>query len=358
MISIVIPMYNEEANIPALYQRLTQAATTWDQEYEVVCVDDGSADTSLQRLTEIHQRDPRWKVLSLSRNFGHQAAVSAGLFYCQGEAVAVIDADMQDPPEELGRFLAKWREGYHVVYAIRTQRKESGLKRLGYALFYRLWHRLAALDMPVDAGDFCVMDRAVVDVLKALPERTRFVRGLRRWAGFQQIGLVYERAARHAGTPKYTFAALVRLAVTGILLFSSAPLRLVAWGGCCLCGLAMISLVLILAWALSEVSLFGMRPRDVAGWTSLVVLMLFIAGLQLLALGVIGQYVARIFDEVQGRPPWIIARALGIPVPSAQPGLGWFASQSYGVQASSAPPPSASSLEQVPPERSGDAGSL
>jgi glycosyltransferase involved in cell wall biosynthesis len=356
MISIVIPVYNEEENIPELYRRITSSAEKWGDDYEVVIVDDGSSDLSLQQLEMIHRQDPHWKVLSFSRNFGHQAAVSAGLFYCHGDVVAIMDADLQDPPEELLRFLEKWREGYHVVYAIRTKRKEGLLKRVCYKIFYRVLHGLASIDIPVDAGDFCVMDRAVVEVLKAMPERTRFVRGLRSWSGFRQVGVAYERSSRHAGAPKYTFSQLVRLAVTGILLFSSIPLKLAAWCGFCLCAASLLSIPVMIGWALVDVRLFGMRPRDVAGWTSMVSLILLLSGLQLLALGVIGQYLARIFDEVQGRPPWIIASALGFPVRSARHELGWFAGDSALWQGSSARASSLASGTAHDAERGHDAG--
>jgi len=327
MISVVIPIHNEEANLPELYNRVTRAAATWGDDYEVIPVDDGSTDTSRKYLEGLHRHDPRWKVLSFSRRFGHQTAISAGLFYSGGDVVAVMDGDLQDPPEELGRFLEKWREGYDVVYAIRTKRKEGLFKRVCYMLFYRVLHRLASLDMPLDAGDFCVMDRAVVDVLRAMPERNRFVRGLRCWSGFRQLGLPYERAARYAGTPKYTFSRLVRLAVTGILLFSSVPLRLAAWAGFCLCALSLLSVPVILVWALANVPIFGMHPRDAAGWTSLVSLICLMAGLQLLAMGVIGQYLARVFDEVQGRPPWVIAYAMGFGDRGAPGDPGWFSAR-------------------------------
>jgi dolichol-phosphate mannosyltransferase len=325
MISIVIPVYNEEENISELYVRLTSAAEKWGDDYEVVIVDDGSSDASLQQLEMIHRTDSHWKILAFSRNFGHQAAISAGIFYSHGDAVAIMDADLQDPPEELPRFLEKWREGYHVVYAIRTKRKEGILRRACYRLFYRVLRRMASIDIPVDAGDFCVMDRAVVEVLKAMPERTRFVRGLRSWAGFRQTGLAYERSARYAGIPKYTFPKLVRLAVTGLLLFSSVPLKLAAWSGFCLCAFSALAILAMVGWALGDFRLFGMRPRNVAGWTSIVSLILLMSGLHLMALGVIGQYLARVFDEVQGRPPWIIAHALGFEDCRLPQDLGWFA---------------------------------
>jgi len=324
MISVVIPIYNEAENIPELYCRITSSAAEWGDDYEVVIVDDGSSDSSFQHLERLHRQDPRWKVLSFSRNFGHQVAVSAGLFYSHGDVVAIMDADLQDPPEELSQFLDKWREGYHVVYAIRTKRKEGLLKRVSYKLFYRVLHRLASIDIPVDAGDFCVMDRSVIEVLKAMPERARFVRGLRSWSGFRQVGVAYERASRHAGAPKYTWSHLVQLAITGMLLFSSVPLKLAAWSGFVLCAVSVLSILMMVGWALCDFRLFRMRPRDVAGWTSIVSLILLMSGLQLLALGVIGQYLARIFDEVQGRPPWIIAYALGFADRSSPHDLGWF----------------------------------
>ena len=244
----------------------------------------------------VHRRDPRWKVFSFSRNFGHQAAVSAGIFYCHGDVVATMDADLQDPPEELRRFLEKWREGHHVVYAIRTKRKEGLLKRVCYTIFYRLLRWLASVEIPVDAGDFCVMDRAVVDVLKAMPERTHCA-GASQLVGLSSGGRGLRAFPRHAGAPEYTFSQLVRLAVTGILFFSSVPLKFSAWGGFFLCAVSLLSIPVMVGWALVDFRLFGMRPRDVAGWTSIVSLILLMSGLHLMALGVIGQYLARIFDR-------------------------------------------------------------
>ena len=236
-----------------------------------------------------------------------------------------MDADLQDPPEALPRFLEKWREGYQVVYAIRTKRKEGVFKRACYKVFYRVLHRLASIDIPVDAGDFCVMDRVVVEVLKSMPERARFVRGLRSWSAFCQAGVAYERSSRHAGTPNYTIQKLVRLAVTGLLLFSSVPLRLAAWSGFCLCAFSILSRVGDGRLGLGGLSVLRLRPRDAAGWTSIVSLILLMSGLQLMALGVIGQYLARVFDEVQERPPWIIDHALGFADHSSPRDLGWFA---------------------------------
>lgn len=325
MISVVIPVYNEAENIGRLFARLTAAARHWGEEdYEVLVVDDGSKDASLAELANIRRIDPRWKILSFSRNFGHQVAVSAGIHYATGDAVVVMDADLQDPPEELGRFLAKWREGYHVVYAIRTKRKESAWKRLAYAAFYRILATISSIDIPLDSGDFCVMDRAVVRVLQSLPERNRFVRGLRSWSGFRQIGIEYERAARSAGAAKYTLGKLVRLALDGMLSVSSVPLKLSSWLGIGLCGLSGLLLAFVLVWRGSGVTLYGMKPSDSVGWTSLSSLVLFLSGLQFLVLGVMGEYLARLFEESKGRPPWVIATALGVEPPSDQPALGWF----------------------------------
>lgn len=325
MISVVIPVYNEAENIERLHARLTAAARHWGEEdYEVLVVDDGSTDTSLATLASVRQKDPRWKILSFSRNFGHQAAVSAGIQYARGDAVVVMDADLQDPPEELGRFLAKWREGYHVVYAIRTKRKESVWKRAAYAAFYRILATISPIDIPLDSGDFCVMDRAVVRVLQSLPERNRFVRGLRSWSGFRQIGIEYERAARSAGEAKYTFGKLVRLALDGMFSLSSVPLKLSSWLGMGLCGLSGLLLAFVLAWRGSGVTLLGMKPSNSVGWTSLSSLVLLLSGLQFLVLGVMGEYLARLFEEAKGRPPWVIAAALGVEPPLGQPALGWF----------------------------------
>ena len=323
MISVVLPVYNEEEVLPTLYERLNRAAQTWGQEYEIILVNDGSTDRSAEQLFDIHQRDPRWKVLSFSRNFGHQAAISAGIHYSSGDAVVIMDADLQDPPEELGRFLAKWQEGYQVVYAIRTKRKEGILKRAAYAGFYRVLRRVASIDIPLDSGDFCVLDRSVVEVLRALPERTRFVRGLRSWAGFRQIGVAYERHARQMGAVKYTFSKLVQLALDGIFSFSNTPLKVSGWLGIGLCAASLLLIALLIGWRIADVQVFGMNPNAVVGWTSLCSLILLLAGMQMLVIGIIGEYLARVFDEVKSRPPWIIADACGFDSAEQSSQPGW-----------------------------------
>lgn len=323
MISVVIPVFNEQELIPTLYERLDKAAQSWGDDYEIIIVNDGSSDRSRELLAKISEKNPRWKLLSFARNFGHQKAIAAGIHYTSGDVVAVMDADLQDPPEELGRFLAKWREGYQVVYAVRTQRKENIFKRFAYAAFYRILNRIASIDIPLDSGDFCVMDRVIVDVMRALPERTRFVRGLRTWAGFKQIGLTYERHERYAGEAKYTLPKLFKLAFDGIISFSNLPLKLASWGGVLLCAASFLIIALVLLWRATGVTIFGMQPSFALGWTSIVSLILFLSGVQMLMVGIIGEYLARIFDEVKAREPWIIADARGFEKPMPFEKIGW-----------------------------------
>ena len=322
VLSVVIPVLNEQETLPALYERLSAAAEAWETDYEVIVVDDGSTDLTPEILDEIHRKDHRWKRLSFSRNFGHQAAVSAGLHYTQGDAVAIIDGDLQDPPEVLHQLFEKWRRGYDVVYAVRRSRKEGILKRTAYSAFYRVLKGCASIDIPLDAGDFCVMDRRVVKVLSRLPERSRFVRGLRSWAGFRQTGVEYEREARFDGVPKYSLSKLFRLAFDGILSFSSSPLRLSSWLGFGLCGLSVLLVLMLAVWWASEVTILGMHPRQSAGWTSLVSLILFVGGLQMLMVGIMGEYVARVFDEVKARPQWLVADLNGFAVDTLPHDIG------------------------------------
>ncbi len=324
MISIVVPVYNEQEALPLLFERLSVVGPTLGDAYEVVVVNDGSSDSTAAQLKLIHEQDDRWKVLSFSRNFGHQAAISAGLYYSRGDAVVVMDADLQDPPEVLERLLTKWREGYEVVYAIRTNRKENVLLRMTYKLFYSILHRIASINIPLDAGDFCLMDRRVVDVLNVMPERAKFLRGLRCWVGLRHIGVEYDRQERQAGRSKYTLPRLIRLALDGILSFSVSPLRLSSWCGIGLCGASVSLVILIVIWWLTDVTVWGMRPSHSVGWTSIVSLILLLSGLQMMMIGVLGEYVARVFDETKGRPPWIISGAMGFDDVSYGTQPGWF----------------------------------
>jgi dolichol-phosphate mannosyltransferase len=245
--------------------------------------------------------DPHLTVLHLSRNFGHQPALTAGLDRAQGRAVMLMDGDLQDPPEIIGRFVERWRAGFDVVYAVRKARKEGPIKRTGYFVFYRLLNAISDLDIPLDSGDFCLMDRKVVDAIKSLPEQARFVRGLRTFVGFRQVGLEYERDARPAGTPKYTLSGLMRLAADGLVSFSSYPLRLVTYLGL-MTGLGALAMI---AWVLYDALVRHSAPR---GWASLSAIVLLIGSVQLICLGIIGEYIRLIFQETKGRPTYVVGR--------------------------------------------------
>ena len=234
-------------------------------------------------------------------------AISAGLDFAQGDAVIVMDADLQDPPEVLPRFIAKWREGHDVVYAIRAQRKECWPKRVSYAAFYRLLRKVANVEIPLDAGDFCIMDRRVVNLLRSMPERNRFVRGIRSWVGLRQVGLPYERQARHAGRPKYTFGRLMLLALDGFISFSHTPLRMASLLGL---GISLLSFLLAGFYFVKKLTT-GLNPP---GFATLVVAIFFLAGIQLITIGVMGEYVGRIFDEVKQRPLYVVRRVTGYPI--------------------------------------------
>jgi dolichol-phosphate mannosyltransferase len=301
----VIPVYNEEENIPVLYDRLVRVLEGANINFEIVFVDDGSCDQSIPKLNEMAVSDNRVTVVELARNFGHQVAITAGLDFARGKAVAVMDADLQDPPEVLPAFVAKWREGHEVVYAIRARRQETWFLRASYAAFYRLLRRVANVEIPLDAGDFCVMDRRVVDLLKSMPERNRFVRGIRSWVGFRQVGLPFERHARHAGTSKYTFGRLTLLALDGLFSFSYVPLRVITVVGI---SVSFVSILMAIFFFVKKL-VYGLNPP---GYASLIVSIFFLAGIQLITLGVIGEYVGRIFEEAKRRPMYILRRLSGV----------------------------------------------
>jgi len=305
VLSVVLPCFNERENLAALHQRL---APLLDRitggSFEVIFVDDGSTDGCAQLLDAMNERDGRFKAIHFSRNFGHQAALSAGLDATTGAATVLMDCDLQDPPEVIEQFLERWRAGYEVVFAVRRKRKEGVLKRASYAVFYRSMRAMAEIEIPLDSGDFCLIDRAVVDVLRSLPESHRFLRGLRSWVGFRQIGIEYERQGRHAGEPKYTLTKLVRLAISGYVGFSTVPLRIASWIGL---SAALVGFV-VATWAVATKILDIPSPT---GWASTVALILFLGGVQLLVLGVMGEYLGRVFDEVRGRPTYIVRDRVG-----------------------------------------------
>jgi polyisoprenyl-phosphate glycosyltransferase len=300
-LSVVVPVYNEEESLDALYTSLHALLGGLGIAFEVVMVNDGSHDRSREMLADIAQRDERFRAIHFSRNFGHQAAVTAGLRYARGRAIVVMDADLQDPPELLGQMLARWREGYHVVYAQRVKRhQETWFKRAMAFAYYRLLQRLTDVEIPSDTGDFCLMDRKVVDLLNSMPERNRYIRGLRAWIGFRQIAIPFERPPRFAGEVKYTFWKSLGLAVNGIVSFSKVPLRLATY-----LGLFVSAASFLLAIYFIIEKLRGELP--VRGWASTVVIILFLGGIQLLTIGVVGEYLSRIYDEVKKRPMYVVS---------------------------------------------------
>lgn len=307
MISIVIPLLNEEENIEQLYTRLSKASSLWNEDYEILLIDDGSTDNTYFMLKRIQQKDSHIKIIKFSRNFGHQAAISAGIKHAKGDAVIIMDGDLQDPPEELPRFLEKWREGYQVVYAIRTKRKEGFFKKIAYKLFYRTLSAISEIQIPLDSGDFCVMDRKVVKVLNQdMQEHSRFVRGLRAYAGFKQIGVEYERAERAAGEVKYTFKKLLKLALDGLFDFSTVPLRVATYMGFIISIPSFLVGIFFIIHRIFNFKMFGYSPSDTPGLATLAVGMFFMGGVMMIMLGVIGEYISRIYFEVKKRPFYII----------------------------------------------------
>jgi len=304
-LGIVVPLYNEEEVFDELRTRLQLLmARLATLKVEIVLVDDGSRDSTPALIAELCHADPRFRGVLLSRNFGHQLAVSAGLQHVRGKYVAILDGDLQDPPEILPDFLEKLQEGYDVVYGVRRQRKESVFKRGCYWLFYRLMRQLAPHEIPLDAGDFCMMDARVVRLINDMPERHRFLRGMRAWAGFRQVGFPYERQPRAAGSPKYTLAKLVRLALEGVFTFSEVPLRLATYLGLAVAGVSLIWALVIVCWRLFS-------ENALPGYASLAAGIFFLGGVQLLCLGILGEYIGRIHNEVKGRPLFVVDRRCG-----------------------------------------------
>lgn len=303
--SIIIPVYNEEGTLLTLYDRLTKVMRDISKDYEIILVDDNSNDRSLDIMTELNRSDPRVKVIKLSRNFGHQPAITAGLCYARGNAVVMMDADLQDPPEVITKFVEKYKEGYDVVYGKREKRKgESVFKLLTASVFYRLINRLSSVDIPLDTGDFRLISRKVVDSLKSINEKNKFLRGLITWVGYRQIGVNYIRDSRYAGETKFTVRKMMRFAIDGISSFSNLPLKMAAIMGFVV---SFISFLLVLG-----VFYFKLSHEPAPGWASIMVAITFLGGIQLIAIGIIGEYLGRIFDEVKNRPFYLLDRTIGI----------------------------------------------
>jgi len=305
VISIVAPVYNEEAILEELYRRVSAVLDGAGESWELVLVNDGSRDRSPQIMRELHARDGRVKVVDFARNFGHQIAITAGADYARGDAVVIIDADLQDPPAVILELLAKWREGYEVVYAVRAERKgETWFKEFTARLFYRIIYRITEIDIPMDTGDFRLMDRKAVNALKGIREKHRFMRGLSVWVGFRQTGVKYVRAERYAGETKYPLKKMLKFALDGITSFSYLPLQLATYVGFLAAGLSIVGIIAAVILRLSGSQAFY-------GQASTLVSVLFLGGVQLISLGIIGEYLGRIYDEVKGRPLYIVSEAVG-----------------------------------------------
>ena len=301
LISIVVPFLNEEKNLPELYNRLNSVFDGGENSAEFLFIDDGSSDQSVMILEKIKESDARVRILQFSRNFGHQAAITAGLDHAVGDAVIIMDADLQDPPEVLPDMIAKWREGFEVVYAVRRKRAgESMSKKILATAFYRVFRKISNLNVPVDAGDFRLLDRCVVDALKEMRETHRYMRGMTSWIGFKQCAVEYDRAARFAGETKYPVWKSVKLALDAITSFSARPLQWMTNAGVMIAVIASVFSIRIIWLKLSG------NAELIDGWASLSVLILFLGGIQLSALGLLGQYISRIFDESKQRPLYVL----------------------------------------------------
>jgi len=301
-LSVVVPEFNEESNIRPMYERLVEVLDGPVASFEIVFVDDGSSDGTWERIVELAEQDPRVRGLRFARNFGHQAALTAGVDAAAGRAVVIIDGDLQDPPEVIPEMVARWREGYEVVYGQRQEREgETWFKLATASMFYRLLRRITNVEIPVDTGDFRLMGPRALSAFRALPERNRFIRGLVSWIGFPQTAVLYHRQARQAGETKYPVRKMLRFALDGITSFSFAPLRLATWLGFAVSSFAFLYIVVVLVLKALGVSWLG--------YTSLMASILFLGGVQLLMIGVLGEYIARVFDEVKRRPLYLVGES-------------------------------------------------
>jgi len=307
VLSVIAPIFNEAGNIAELYRRIKAALDGLGERWELILVNDGSRDESQQIMEGIYDQDmDHVRVIRFARNFGHQMAVTAGMDYAKGEAIVLIDADLQDPPELIPKLVAKWREGFEVVYAVRAKREgESWFKLATASLFYRLLYRITDVDIPLDTGDFRLMDRRVVDAVESMREQHRFLRGMVSWVGFRQTGVEYERSKRFSGTTKYPFRKMLRFAWDGITGFSYLPLQLATYLGFGVAALTALAILVVI-----YLRVF-MDQQPLEGQATTLVMVLFLGGVQLISLGIIGEYLGRIYNEVKGRPLYIVRDVLG-----------------------------------------------
>src|SRR5574341_1123290 len=301
--SIVAPIYDELDNLAELHRRVTDVMDAAGEPWELILVDDGSTDGSTEKIRELAKRDGRVRPVIFARNFGHQIAITAGWDYARGDAIVIIDADLQDPPEAIPDLIQKWKEGYDVVYAVRAEREgESWFKLWTASLFYRIIYRITDVKIPLDTGDFRLMDRKVVDVLKKMRERHRFPRGMSAWVGFRQVGVEYKRAARFSGETKYPFRKMFRLAINAVTSFSYFPLQVATFFGFASAGIAIIAIPPVVYLRMTGSQAFF-------GQATTLIAVLFLGGVQLISLGVLGEYIGRLYDEAKGRPLYVVREA-------------------------------------------------
>lgn len=304
-ISVIVPLYNESEGIEHLFARLTSVLEELQTTYEIICINDGSQDDTLSKLIEFWQRNPTIKIINLSRNFGKEIALTAGIDYASGAAVIPIDADLQDPPELIVKLIAKWREGYDVVYGTRRSRQgETWFKRLSATAFYQTIGRMSHVPIPANTGDFRLLDRQVVDAIKKLPERTRFMKGLFAWVGYRQTSVLFDREPRHSGKTTWNYWKLWNFALDGIISFSFLPLKVWSYVGVTISFISLLYALMLVVRTL----IFGV---DVPGYASLMVAILFLGGIQLITLGVLGEYLGRVYEEVKGRPLYLVREEYG-----------------------------------------------
>lgn len=301
--SVIAPIYNEIDNLPELYRRVKEVMDSAGEPWELILIDDGSSDGSTDKIRELSKADKTIRPVIFARNFGHQVAITAGWDYARGDAIVIIDADLQDPPEVILELAKKWKEGYEVVYAVRAEREgESLFKKFTAAMFYRIIYSITDVKIPVDTGDFRLMDRKVVNVLKQMKERHRFPRGMSAWVGFKQIGVTYKRAARVAGVTKYPFNKMLRLALNAITGFSYFPLQVATYFGFIAAGLAILAIPIVAYMRITGSQAFF-------GQATTLIAVLFLGGVQLISLGILGEYIGRLYDEAKGRPLYIVREA-------------------------------------------------